>query len=468
MFNNISKIDYNKKICLAIMFQLLFCFVIDIKFNSFLFIGAIIVDILIIISVFIFCKDSQLIACTIIASFTLTYLSENMGFPSEVKYIQDVFVLIMAVKLCIYSFRKKFKIYNLYFIFILFILFSIFSCMLNKENIISYFKTLYFDYLRYFIIGAFIINSEISEEKIIKYIKILWYVLLAQIPLVVFQYFKTLNNWVAKNPGDIRQDYLSGIIGGRGTTELGLLITIGLSILFLLYLFKRVRLMYFVVCSILLVTISILAEVKFILVLLPVTFFSVVLIRFNFKSISLFILTMIMLIIGGIQLTKIYPEFNNFFNVQSIQKYSQDSYAASGIGRTNSFIISNSVLSNSYENIIWGYGMGNSDAISKKYKFSAFNVSQYMIECGYSGIILIYGLYAYMIIISFRLTKLGYNELARTLGYAGIIIMEVIIVSTFYNRSMVKINFAVFSWMAIGLIYRYYCISKEKNKLNKL
>lgn len=465
MFNNIIKISLDKKIFAVLMLELIFCFAIQIKLNKPIFILAIIMDIALILGIIIFYSDSALIACTLVASFSLTYLSENLGLPLAIKYVQDVFIIMMAVKILIFYLRKNKKNYNIYFIFILFIIFSALSCIYNQENIGSYLKTLYFDYVRFYIVGIFIINSVISESKIKKYIKILWYALLIQIPLVIIQYFRSMDNWVAKNPGDIRQDYLSGIIGGRGTTELGLLITIALSILFLLYLYNDIKLIYFIICNSLLIAIAMLAEIKFILILLPLTFLSIVLIKFNLKSLSVLTITIIFLIIGGIQLTKLYPEFSNFFNVQAIEKYSGDAYASSGVGRTNSFIIANDAICSNFQNTIFGYSIGCADKISKKYKYSAFNVSQYMIECGYSGVILIYGFYLYIIGISFKLMKTAENDFQRNLGYSGFITAEVIIVATFYNRSMVKINFAIFAWMTIGLVYKCYYLNKQ-NRIN--
>lgn len=465
VFENIVKIDFNKKIYVCFILELIMCFMFDAKFNTSLFLIAIIFDIAVLLSIFIFNSDSAIIAMTLISSFTLTYMAENLGFPEYIKYIQDCFILMMAVKLIMFCIRRDTKIYNIYHILFLFISFSILSCIFNKCSIFLYIRTLYFDYIRYFIIGIFLINSTISEEKIIKYIKILWYTLLFQIPLVIIQYFWSLNNWKAKNPGDIRQDYLSGIIGGRGTTELGLLITIALSILFVLYIFNKVKFISFLISTLLLVTISILAEVKFILILLPLMFLTMTLKKLNLKSICIFALILLIMGIGSVQLVKIYPEFKNFFNTQSIKKYSKDSYASSGIGRSNSFIIANDLLMNNPSNAMMGYGIGTADTISPKYRFSAFNVSQYMIECGYMGVLCIYGMYIYVICISLKLIKYGRRDFERILGYSGIISIEVMIIATFYNRSMVKINFAVLAWMIIGLIYKYYCLNKEERRI---
>lgn len=463
MFNNVLKINRYNVIYTFILFQLFLCFTLDVVLNNDRFLlAAIILDIVIFCSIIIFYNNCAIIGATLICSFSLTYLIENMGMPPVLRYIQDYFIFIMAIKIIMYFINNKSKLYGIYYFIFLFILFSIISCILNPRDIIQFFKTIYFDYLRYFIIAIFIIKVYLPEEKIIKFIKTLWYALLCQIPLVIFQYFWSLNHWVPKSEGDIRQDYLSGIIGGRGTTELGLLVTIALTALFILYLNNKVKLYYFIVSAILLITISILAEVKFILILLPVVFLMVVLKKFTFKSLTVFSLIILMLGIGVTELQEIYPEFNNFFTISKMEKYSNDEYALSGVGRTDSFIVANEFITDKYPNTLFGYGAGNADRISKGYKFSAFNVSQFMSESGYLGVICIYGLFIYMIYVSAWLMKHGGNKFEKMLGQFGVISMIIIIIATFYNRSMVKINFAVFSWMLIGLIYKYYILCKER------
>lgn len=455
-----------KKLPFLIIIQLILFSILSVKINYSIFLIGIVGNISIIMAIYLFYNDSLNLTLTLITSFTLTYFIENLKMPHAIRYIQDYFILIMAIKLIVYFIKGKISIKKIYFPIVIFFIVTLTSFFVNGGNFIGFLLTWFDDYVRYFIIFLAVINLEIQENKLMKIIKGLWYLLLLQVPVVFVQEMWSLKYWRPANSGDIRQDYISGTLGGRGTIELGILLTIGISILFILYIKKKVKLIYFLTVFVLFIAVICISEIKFAFFLIAISFLIIFLTNFSFKSSIVVLLSGIFIIIGFQGLVKLYPDFQNFTSKEYISSYLRGTYAESRISRTNSFIIANEFISKYYSTSILGYGAGNSDKISSIYRFSAFNISQYIIELGYVGIICLYGIFIIMSFISISLLKNGKREFDKILGTTGLILQPIIIIGTFYNRPMVNITFSIFSWVANGVIYRYYQFNKKQSDTN--
>lgn len=359
-------------------------------------------------------------------------------------------------------YKKKISVKKIYFPIVIFSISTFISFLINEGDVISFLSSWFKDYVRYFVIFLAMINLDFPEKKIMKIIKALWYLLLLQVPIVFLQDIWSYSHWKAINEGDIRQDYIAGMLGGRGTIELGILLTIGISALFILFLNKKVKLAYFIIVFSLFIAVISIAEIKFAFFLIALSFSIIFLINFNLKSSITLLLSGIIIVVGMQQLIKLYPNFQNFLSKENIISYVNEPYAASRIARSNSFIIANEIITKDFSTTILGYGAGNADKISEMYRFSAFNVSQYITELGYIGVICFYGVFIYMSIISIYLIKNGKREFEKMLGTIGLILQVIIILTTFYNMPMVNITFSVFAWVTNGVIYRYYELNKNK------
>ncbi len=460
--NTMYRVD-KRILYIILMAELTICYSLDLVFQKNLFLLAILGDILIFLGSYIFLHDIAIVILTLISSYIVNFLVYNLGAPSILIYISDVFISMMLIKLIIKIFKSTLKTNLMYVLIFIFLTCSICGYILSSESVTLYIRNLYFDYLRYFILFLFMINTEYSENEVIKYARMLFNILLIQVPIVIFQYFWSLKHWIPKSAVDIRQDYLCGILGERSTTELGLYIIIALSMMFVLYTKNKLSFKYISSMVSILIAAAVISEVKFVLFFLPCLFFFILLMNFNRKSVTIFFITSLMIVVSFNKLVKVYPEFQGFLSFKSVEKYSSDSYASSGIGRTDSFIVANRFLNESNENLLLGYGIGQADSISSL-RFSAFNISQYMIETGYLGISCLYGIFIYVFYISLKLIKNKKNDFFTLVGYYGLFVVIMIIISTFNNRSMTKINFAVTAWISIGVVYKYYCM--YQNRLN--
>lgn len=456
---NISK---SKKILIVLIIQLILLFILSMRINYQLFLLGIIADIVVIIAIYLFYNDYYNLILTLIASFTLTYLIENFKMPHSISYIQDYFILIMVSKLIVCFIKRKITMKKIYIPIAIFLVSTVASFLINGGSITSFLSEWFKDYIRYLVIFLALINLDFPENKLIKIMKGLWYLLLLQVPIVFIQDIWSLKHFEVVNPGDIRQDYISGMLGGRGTVELGMLLTIGISTLFVLYLKKRVSLRYFISIFSLFIAVVCISEIKFAFFLIALTFLIIFLINFNLKSAVTLLIAGIIIVVGMQELVKLYPNFKNFLSKEYITSYLKEPYAASGIARSNSFIVANEIITKEFSTTILGYGAGKADKISPTYKFSAFNISQYIVELGYLGIISFYGIFMGMSLISILLIRNGKREFEKILGTIGLIIQVIIVMSTFYNRPMVNITFSIFAWMTNGLIYRYYEFNKKE------
>lgn len=102
---SISKL---KKVYFGLIIQLILLFILSIRINYNLFLLGLIADIGIIIAIYLFYNDCLNLILTLIASFTLTYLIENLKMPHYIRYIQDYFILIMGSKLIACFIKKKY------------------------------------------------------------------------------------------------------------------------------------------------------------------------------------------------------------------------------------------------------------------------------------------------------------------------------------------------------------------------
>jgi hypothetical protein len=227
---------------------------------------------------------------------------------------------------------------------------------------------------------------------------------------------------------------------------------------------SKISLKYLILASVVIIIGCIIAEVKFVFILIPIMFLYVVCTDISIKSMSVFVVTILMLIFGAFQIVKLYPEFDNFYNSKSVEKYSKDSYGSSGVGRTTSFLVANKMISTNLSNRLVGYGAGSANSLSDSYRFSQFSVAQYIVEDGYLGILCMYLWYVYIINISLKIVKYKKDEFENIIGHTGVIFASAIIFSTFLNDSMVKINFSVLSWMIMGGVYKYYYLHVKEFK----
>lgn len=437
----------------------------QIDFTSLMLIGIILIT----FTYILLKNDNILLTCILISSLTLTFLIENIGVNSKIKYILDYFILIALFKNIFYYARDKVKITKIHILMIIFILFSIISAIINKTYVKRYIFALYADYARYFIIFISVCNLKLKENYLFKCCRNLGILLVLQIPIVITQYFYYKYTWIPRQY-ELSQDYISGILGGKATSELGMYICIFMAIMFILYQREKITLSRFSLLIIGMFVMLILSESKFAIFLMIGILVVLAMIKTNFKGVISILVTVIVCYISITQIAKIYPYFDDFFfNSNSLKEYTEASnYAGSNLGRSTSFIVANEQIQENGAIFLFGRGIGNSKTSEVKpeeknefilnniYNFRMFTISQYIVENGWLGFITFISIWIYLFYMSIILIIKGKTQEQQIIGNFGIALIIIIIASIFYLMCMMKISFSVVAWFLMALIYKAY------------
>lgn len=423
--------------------------------------------------------DSLLLTFIIISGLTLTFMIENIGINSFIKYILDYFIILAFCKNIYYFITKEAKITAVNVVMIIFTIFTIISAFINKTDIKRYTFMFYTDYFRYFIIFMSVCNFDLKQDFIKTYLSKLNIALLLQIPMIVIQYFYYQKYWVPREVRDLRQDYISGIMGGKGTSEWGMIVCIAISIFYILYQRKKCTLKSFVILAVSLVVTLILGESKFAIILMVLILLILTMIKLNIKGVISMILIFLIACFGMSQLGKVYSTFNGFLlNKDFVSEYADLNYAGSNLSRTTSLKVANEQLQESGAHVLFGRGIGNAKVrgtiIGEKneflsnniYEFKMFSISQFLVENGWLGFIMFFSIWFYLLYISIKLMKNGIDENQKIIGNCGIPLILTVIASTFYLMCMVKISFSVLAWFLMGILYRTYNDMKNGKRLN--
>ncbi len=436
-------------------------FLLSFYFNKNILILMLVLILGIFISLQLLKYDKCLISFTIFLSLILIFFEENLFLGKGITLILDYLITLIAIKLFYLFINRKIKNNLVNSIMIIFVVLSLIGYLSNTPNFYNYIKVLYFDYIRFFIVCLAMVYFSFDYKYLIKLFKYLDIFIILQIPIILFQLKKLEENYTG---GYVIQDYASGLLGGKSTAELGGIIIILFVISLVLFLNKELSQKKFLINSLLLVAISVLSEIKFVLVMIPLMIFIVLIRKINLKTILSFIISLILVFESMNIIATVNPGFENFFNKDNITSYINHSYGGSGISRGNSMSIANEYVYNDISKILIGNGIGSStDSFNQTSEFGRNNIYYFrmfywpylFVENGYLGFLLILSIYIIIIFYSFKLTKYGKRE-ERYIGQIGIPLSILLVFMNYYAMSMVKINFAIISWCVIGIILRYY------------
>lgn len=428
-------------------------------------VAVILINLVVIVGWFLIKRDNLLLISTIFSSLIVLFFTENLGMSSLVKLSVDYLIFLMFIKLIYYFYKREVKLNKIYILFFAVFIISFISVILNNINPLKYSYYLYFDYFRYFIICAFVINCKISNYDIKKYAKYLLIFLIIQIPIILFQNYYGIKNGLFNTAGgNAYQDFLCGLLGGKSTTELGLYICIMLSALYILYQMKKINATSFIIAFIACLIVLVISEIKFTfaLVLLSLTILTLIE-KVNKKSLLILFGAGLAIVVSFLILGIIYPWFKEFLNISKILEYINAEYAGSGLSRANSFIVAFNEIKDNFVHLFLGEGIssaynfkevvGSNSFIPGQYIFIMFSVAQYIFELGILGVITLYSVFFIAFHSSIKLIKDKY-DFNKIVGKLGIVSIVLFIISHFYGLSMEKVNFAVFAWCLIGLIFR--------------
>ncbi|MGL4570118.1 MAG: hypothetical protein ACRCVJ_03525 [Clostridium sp.] len=465
----IQKLDKKKFIYIALTIELIAVICAYFILNKNILQYVVLFDILIFVTVLGVKSDFALILSSIISGSLVTFGIETLDLSKAYKLVSYYIAVIILFKLIYYLVTKKIRFKEKYILLIVsFTVLTLITAFANNINLITYGYYYFIDYFRYFVTFVALITFDISNNQIMSMLKYIVFYMLINIPIIFIQALIYRKTWEPTLPGDIMQDYISGLIGGKGTIELGLLICFFLGCMYVLYQEKKLTLVKFAIINILLFVVSVVSEIKFVFLFLPILYLILTVCKFNIKNMVILVVTVAILGVGILNLGKLYPWFNDFLSKDKIIEYVNVEYANSGMSRGNSFIVASEEISNNPLDILLGKGISSSVPAehcklpTNEYQntnvkfFKIFTVAQYIIETGIIGCLFIVYLLISVGKASIKLIKNKQNENDYIIGKFGCIAIFVMVTSMFYGMSMIKESFAIIMWTILGLIIKYY------------
>lgn len=464
-----QSIIQNKKISYSICCSIIYCFTMVICVKKPIF--TLVALIVFLLTFYLYKNPVRLIYMQIIYNCVVKFLISDLGVPSIANYYTDLLTVLIVISVLLRLTERK---YNKSLIFPFSCIVGLFitgtlSFILNYSSIYLYLWALrnIFRFYGFFMGCVYLLR----KEDIKRIIKILFIILLINTICCTYQYFIQ----------GLTDDYVGGlfgtIVGGNSSMNAFLCQITIFSVI--MYLNKKQSTIVTGFVILLSLYISTISELK----MYYIEFIFVIILGILFSSISKrTIITILFCVFGAIIsipiLYNLYPNFDNFFSIESMVKYSGSGGYSSGeddgsINRLTAIqTIEESILKNPYKRLL-GLGMGNAETS----QFSMFNSSFYkdygadlrynwfshafmFIECGYIGLIMYFGFFI-SIFLSCRKIIINSKEDRAYLIIAKITALTCFLYG-FYNASLriESSGYIIYLFLAIPFIL-------ENKKMNK-
>lgn len=403
--------------------------------------------------IIIYKYDFILITTTMLFGLVKEFLTYNLRLPGNIAYILDLLIIILLIKVFInmIQFRKKINFeVNLC---IIFSVLAVVSFLLNGVGIKGFINSFYFDYFRYFVIYVAIIRLDINRKEIDYIMKFIMIFMLLQVPVILYQ----MNNIeVYETSRYVIEDYYSGLLGGKATSELGFLILLVISYYYAKVMNKNIGFIKFLFIVSYFLIIVFVSEIKIIVVLIPVVI--IIINTFYKKNIKGFIIIAMLLLLSFLSMNyivKLYPKFGEVFTDKQILLENVDYiYAGSGISRMNGIPTAIKEVNSRFYWTLIGKGPGYGViSYNGNYQYRIFYFPYIIAEYGLGGFIILITFYLSHLIKSIKLCRIR-DEFKSTIGIMGIGLVIIISISGIYSMSMVKTNFAIVAWAVLGIVIK--------------
>lgn len=455
----------NKNI-LIIIFIYLILLVVSVK-KPLIAVGSVILMTLI---MYLIEKPKRLIYFQIIYNSIIKFLISDFNIPNFSNYITDVITLLIVLVIFPTIDKNNTKISKIITMPIicigLFFITSIFSLIVNQTNILRYiwsFRNIFRFYA--FFLGCIYL---LKKEDIKKVVNILFILLILNMIVCTYQYFLQ----------GLRDDQVGGLFGTivGGNSGMNILLSQITIYAVVMYMNKNKSIFYPITVILISLYIATISELKvYYIEILIILLISIFLSKKNNRTMIVLGLGLIATI-GSIQIMyTLYPTFNDFFNKESILKYSASS-GYSEEGNLNRFTaiqtLNKDILTNKVEKVI-GIGMGNAEtsqysilnsSFYQEYgeilRYTWFSHAFMFIEGGYIGLILYFG---FFIIIFIQSRKIKYKDnISNSYMIIAQITSLMCILYGSYNVSLriESSGYLIYSFLAIPFIV-------ANNKINK-
>ena len=390
--------------------------------------------------------------------FAFAVLSEFLHIPDIIRFIIDVFLVVILIEIVSKRYLLIQKSYlPLLILFIGFVSYTLVAYVFNYQSIFYYiwgFRNNFRFFAAFFIFIFYL--SEQESEKYLKWFDIVFWI---NFFISVFQYFIL----------GYKQDYLGGIfgveVGCNAYINLFFCIIISKSIID--YLNKKEKVWVMLLKFAVTMLVSAWAELKFFFVeLVAIVCVAVLVTAFTWRKFIIIMSSFLALVAGIFVLVKIFPEFVGLFTLRGFLKSaSADSgYTSSGdINRLNAFAVISKNILTTIPQKLFGLGLGNCDLSSieifntpfyesyNSLNYNWFSTSFWFLETGYIGFTLFIAFFIICFILSLKLYKTG--KARKDFCQISMVTCVVCLMSVIYNAALrLEIAYLVFFVLALPFI----------------
>ncbi len=384
------------------------------------------------------------------------FLTELLPIPDAIKFLCDVFLVLLLLKLFSQRFTKIDN-YSMPFVVIvgLFFFITLVGYLFNYQSVFYYLWGLRNNIRMFVAFFAFAYLADWEDAK--GWIKALDVLFVINFAVVILQYFSGYG-----------QDYIGGIFGTskgcNGSLLIFLCIVFAKTILSFMRGEEKMSKCIFVSVASLLV--STLSELKmFFILFILILFMASFMTANSIKKTLFFAFGAVLVVLFGTLLTVLYKDFTDFLSFDSLIKALTDTGYATDedIGRFTALpVISQRFLPGFFRKL-FGLGLGNCDSSSlsmfntpffeshQTVHYSYFSYAFLFLETGFVGLALYASFFVASFFVSRKLKKL---EMADEFACQMSIILSVIsLILLVYNSSLrMEIGFMLFFVLALPII----------------
>lgn len=449
---------FSSIICGAIV--IFFSFLISIRLNSnliLIFIFALLFSMFMIIYIKPNIYPVRIIYMQIIYNFFIKFAIQYFRVPSSANYLTDVFTVMAMVYAFIELYKKRREINTKLpmVIITIFIIITISGFIINGQSVLLYLWGVRNNF-RFF--GFFFSCAVLLKKKDIDYIfKALLFIFFINTIFATVQYFVF----------GLRGDYLGGIFGTvQGVNGyLNIFLCIECTIVLVQYLYKKISVYLLTAVIFSSIFISVLSELKVFFIEFGIIIICLMIFSKPSKKIYFIVLMSMLSLYIGIQFLYIaFPNFNNFFNIDTIIASSQNYATKHDLGRFSATkIITQMFFSDDNMKCFLGLGLGsaetsqismfNSDFFNKyggSMHYTWLSSAFMLIENGWLGLICYLSFFVSIVFSVFRIRNIDEGNIDYCIITQIIAVLCCLFV--FYNSSL-RTEAAYFVYFMLSLAF---------------
>lgn len=391
--------------------------------------------------------------------------------PSSVNYVADLITAILFAKIISYEIKCTNKVERtpIFYIIVLFFVYTLINWLMHLYSISYYLWGLRNTFRFYIFFVACTIFLE--KEDIDRIFKILFFIFILNIFMTSYQYFIL----------DKRGDFVAGFFGSTeaagGNGPMLVLCSLICIIVVVQYMEKHNNILNPAITILGTLYIATLAEIKALYIMVVVIIILASLFtKFSIKKLSIVIIVLCAFPIALNILYKLYPNFKDFFNMETIIEYSASDSGYTGTDDINRFSAITYCLDNFLKGPLeklFGMGLGAADGSSnfrevttrfyeKNFDthYTWFTVPHILIENGMVGLIIFWMIFFTAFQDTTKLRRKCYGKDKGNLIISQLITIIMVIFSI-YNQT---VRTEVVGYTCYALLSIPYLLSKEIKK----